>query len=171
MEKLQPDQDGRRAAAREAATRYAVDMTAAVALFASLTGRAAAWANGENREALMDELCSLLPAYRHPVHDASTEYILFINPAGLPPNGPAPVQAGNTREAAYQSYLALVRRQGLSRRAAVEKVACMHGYTGYVEALQALREEQEEVVRRWQKSAPCLTETIQQRWRGLLPET
>lgn len=170
MQESQAEQDNRRVAAQEAATRCAVDMTAAVALFASLTGRSEVWAEGGQYESLAEELCSLLPPYRHPVHDVGTEYILFIDPAGLPPEGLAAAKADKSRRGAYYTYLGLVRRQGLARRKAVERVACLYGFSGYEAALQALREEQDEVVRRWQQSAPCLAETVQQRWRGLLPE-
>jgi hypothetical protein len=75
------------AAARAAAARYASDKDAAVALYAALTGQAAACAAGGSEE-LEEEMLSLLPAYRHPVHDASTEYILFVDPAGVPAEKP-----------------------------------------------------------------------------------
>lgn len=217
----------REAAAREAAARFATDAARAVECYAVLTGRSEQWASGE-QEALEEEMLALLPAYRHPVHDASTEYILFVDPAGLPAaqasgGDPAlPVDAlddvpwlrmewtlclaelarleeeiaalrrGSGREGrqgataldrdpavatvgcfrrrrAYYTYIRLVRSKGFSRRQAVNAVAALFGFPNYASALQLLKGEQEEVIRRWQKSAPCLMETILTRWQGLLP--
>lgn len=212
------------AAAREAAAWFATDAGRAVELYAALTGRSEQWASGE-QETLEEEMLALLPAYRHPVHDASTEYILFVDPAGLPAassgNLAFPVDALDDapwlrtewtlclaelarleaeiaalrresaregqqgaaaaldpavaavscfrRRRAYYTYIRLVRGQGFSRRQAVHAVAALFGFPCYAAALQLLKAEQEEVVRRWQKSAPCLMETILARWQGLLP--
>ncbi len=215
---------GKEAAAREAAARFATDATRAVELYAALTGRSKQWA-GKGQEALTEEMLSLLPAYRHPVHDASTEYILFIDPGGLPP---APERSNNAvfpavsldeewlraewaqclaelarmeaeiaemggrdgqerpqgvtdpsgrgvtvgcfrQQMAYRTYIRLVRSKGFSRRQAVDAVAILFGFPSFAAALQTLRVQQKEVIRRWQQSAPCLMETILARWRGLLP--
>jgi len=216
----------KQAAAREAAARFATDAARAVECYAALIGRSEQWASGE-QEALEEEMLALLPAYRHPVHDASTEYILFVDPAGLPAasSGKAgfPVDAldeapwlrtewtlclaelarleaeiaalrrGSAgegqkaaaealdrdpavaavgcfrRRRAYYTYVRLVRGKGFSRQQAVHAVAALFGFSGFAAALQLLKDEQEEVIRRWQKSAPCLMETILARWQGLLP--
>ncbi len=171
-------------AARQAAARFATDAVRAVEWYASLTGRSEQWSAGE-RDLLEEEMLSLLPAYRHPVHDVSTEYILFIDPSGLPLAETSSDQEGNEeagetsgwggqagrfrQERAYLAYVKLVRGKGLSRREAVDTVAALFGFSSVEATLQMLRAQQEEALRRWQKSAPCLAETILSRWRGLLP--
>ncbi len=215
-------QQEKEAAARTAAARYATDKNAAVALYAALTGQAAACAAGGSEE-LEEEMLSLLPAYRHPVHDASTEYILFVDPAGVPAEkrgtkksafsfdtpddvdwlhtewqcclaelarleegavgnrsgrgqadvvgaGSSDAQVGDfRRQRAYRAYIRLVRSKGLSRQAALQAVEDLYGFSDENTTLQALKAEREAVIRRWQKEAPCLVETILSRWRGLLP--
>lgn len=161
-------------AARQAAARFATDAARAVEWYAALTGRSEQWAAG-GRDLLEEEMLSLLPVYRHPAHDVSTEYILFIDPSGPPlaetsSNREDNEEAGRSRqERAYRTYISLVRGKGLSRREAVDTVAALFGFASVEAALQMLRAQQEEALRRWQKSAPCLAETILSRWRGLLP--
>ena len=198
---------GKQAAAQEAATRFATDMAQAIACYAELTKQTGLLQH-LGQEILEEEMCALLPAYRHPVHDASTEYILFFDPAGLPaashqPGLPAALAddttwlaeelrlclqmlaqvnqpevnpaAGTTlrafrRQRAYQTYVRLVRHKGMARQEALQIIAALYACANTHEALQMLKDEQEEVVRRWQKGAPCLAETVLSRWRGLLPE-
>lgn len=218
-------QHRKEAAAREVAARFATDATRAVECYAALTGRSEQWASGEH-EALEEEMLALLPAYRHPVHDASTEYILFVDPAGLPASqassgnavfpadalddapwhrtewtlclaelarleaeiaelrrgsakegqksavdalGRDPTVSCFRRRRVYYTYIRLVRGKGFSRQQAVHAVAALFGFSSSAAALQLLKDEQEAVVRRWQKSALCLMETILARWQGLLP--
>ena len=200
----------KQAAARQAAAHHATDLAQAVACYATLTGQTEMLAH-HGPETLEEELCSLLPAYRHPVHDASTEYILFVDPAGLPaahcqPDLPA-VLADDTawlaeelrghqqllaqltrqerksaadwaqeidsfrQQRAYATYVRLVRSKGLARKEALACICSLYACASEKEARNMLYNEQEAVVRRWQKGAPCLVETILSRWRGLLPES
>lgn len=206
----EPSDLRKQAAAREAAARFATDISQAVACYAALIGHPGTL-DQSARESLEEELCSLLPAFRHPVHDTSTEYILFFDPAGLPAAGSPPalpdmIADDNTwlaeelrcclrtltlwdrrelttaidgskeirifrQQRAYLLYVRLVRSKGMGRKEALQTVRALYGCADDKEALLLLKDAQEEVVRRWQKGAPCLVETILSRWRGLLPES
>lgn len=206
----EPSDLRKQAAAREAAARFATDLPQAVTCYAALIGYPGTL-DQPAREALEEELCSLLPPFRHPVHDASSEYILFFDPAGLPaaespPSLPPMIADDNTwlaeelrcclqmlalwerqgmtpaidgyttirtfrQQRAYRLYVRLVRSKGMGRKEALQTVRALYGCADDKEALLMLKDGQEEVVRRWQKGAPCLVETILSRWRGLLPET
>ena len=165
-----------KAAALKAAARFATDADRATDLYAALTGQSARLNQG-SRETLEEEMCSLLPAYRHPVHDPSTEYILFVDPAGLPPaaaseNDPpgcaAPTHPKRGQQV-YQTYLNLLRSRGLGRQEAMSAVRDLYGYADDSTTLCMLREQREEVLRRWHKAAPCLAETILGRLRRMFP--
>ena len=170
-------QQQNKAAAREAAARFATDADRATDLYAELTGQSALLNQG-SREALEEEMCSLLPAYRHPVHDPSTEYILFVDPAGLPPATASEDDHPDfsvpnhplRRQQAYQTYLKLLRSKGLPRQEALIAVRVLYGYADDHTALCMLKEQREEVLRRWHKAAPCLAETILGRLRGMFPD-
>ncbi len=212
---IEPFHQQKKAAARQAAAQHATN--------AALTGQTEQL-TGQGHESLEEEMCSLLPAFRHPVHDALSEYILFVDPAGVSPckssksPWPAvviddphwlqeefflcqqqlralalfPQDEGNVsdsllighttaasiktlhsfrRQRAYLVYLHLVRHRGLTRREALSAVRDLFVLPDTAVTLQLLKEEQEEVARRWQRSAPCLTETVLARWKGLLPGT
>ena len=165
-----------KAAAREAAARYATDADRATDLYAELTGQSARLNQG-SRETLEEEMCSLLPAYRHPVHDPSTEYILFVDPVGLPlavttesgsPCAAAPKHP-KLRQQVYQTYLKLLRSKGLGRQEARSAARDLYGCADDSTTLCMLREEREEVLRRWHKAAPCLAETILGRLHRMFP--
>lgn len=191
----------------EAATRFATNLTQAIACYAELAGQTELLRH-HGQEILAEEMCALLPAYRHPVHDASSEYILFFDPAGLlaasnQPALPAALADDHTwlteelrsclqelakverleanpaagatvrtfrQQRAYQTYVRLVRHKGMARGEALQVTGALYACASPQEARQLLNDEQEEVIRRWQRGAPCLVETILSRWRGLLPE-
>ena len=162
----------REQAARQAAARFATDATQAVAHYAALTGRTELL-HENGRVELEEEMCALLPGYRHPVHDEHSEHILFFDPDGLPmpePAQPQPIDPAERGQRAFRAYVQLVRGGGLSGRQALTLVRERYAYPDDLSALAALQTELEVVIRRWQRSAPCMVQTLlDTRWRGLLP--
>lgn len=159
-------------AARQAAARFANDAVRAVAYFAALTGRSELLRKG-GQEALEEEMRDLLPVYRYPAHDEHSEYLLFFDPDG-PPQQETDLRTteeeAGREQRAYRAYVRLVRSGGLSRRQALARVRELHAFPDDHAVLEALHIEMEVVIRRWQRSAPCMVQALlDTRWRGLLP--
>ena len=160
-------------AARLAAARHATDAVLAVTLYAELTGRSYSQDQG-GREELEEEMRALLPLYRTPVHDESSEYILFFDPDGPPKTAsgqPKATGEADRGQQAFRAYVRLVRGGGLSRRQALARVREQFAYPDDQAALRALTTEMNAVILRWQRSAPCMVQTLlDTRWQGLLPD-
>ena len=160
-------------AARLAAARHAADAVLAVSLYAELTGRSRNL-DEDGREELEEEMRALLPVYRLPVHDENSEYILFFDPEGPPKMASSQPEAtgeADRGQRAYRAYVRLVRGGGLSRRQALARVREQFAYPDDQAALRALATEMDAVILRWQRSAPCMVQTLlDTRWQGLLPD-
>ena len=159
-------------AARQAAARFANDAVRTVAYFAALTGRSELLRKG-GQEALEEEMRDLLPVYRYPAHDEHSEYLLSFDPDG-PPQQETDLRTteeeAGREQRAYRAYVRLVRSGGLSRRQALARVRELHAFPDDHAVLEALHIEMEVVIRRWQRSAPCMVQALlDTRWRGLLP--